>query len=346
MNKFKNISGAFFITVLVAVLYFCFVLFKPFFGAIVLAGGLVVSSYPIFEWFLKKTNQRRSVSAFFTTFVMFLIGILPLLFFFVYVSSAFIDAYGQFSQYIAGGGLDSLNQQLQALPVASEFGAELDTYLLEIAGKLNTYLLSGLAALFKGTTSFLTQLFIMILTMFFLYRDGEGMMKKVMKLTPLDDKYDAALFRDFRAVSYSAIVSSIVTGAVQGVLGSIAFYFVGVPALLLGTAMVFASFIPFVGGALIWWPVVIYLVATGQFGAALFMMLWGVFVISLSDNLLRPYLMQGDTDMHPMILFLAIFGGITVFGFLGIIYGPLIVSVALTLLKMYETEYNGILEKC
>jgi predicted PurR-regulated permease PerM len=113
--------------------------------------------------------------------------------------------------------------------------------------------------------------------------------------------------------------------------------------LALATAI--ASVIPFVGTLLVWAPLVLYYIIIGVWWKAIFMLLWGMIVIGLVDNVMRPWLMKGRTNIHPMILFFGILGGIMTFNFWGIIYGPLIISIGLTLLHIYSLEYSSMIDE-
>jgi predicted PurR-regulated permease PerM len=109
--------------------------------------------------------------------------------------------------------------------------------------------------------------------------------------------------------------------------------------------MAVLALLPYVGTALVWVPIGIYLLAVGQVWQGIFLLLWGLLVISTIDNLLRPFLMKGKTEVHPIFIFFSILGGIALFGFWGIIFGPLIIAVAVTLLDIYEEEFKEVLER-
>lgn len=345
MSVIKNISGLFFMASLIVVLYFVYVLFGPFWDVIFIAAAIVVSFYSWYEWLLKKLNGNAGISAALVCCAITCIVIVPLLLFLVYLSQSSLGALDSATRWIASG---QIKEQVEGVRTQlGGFGSienlDLNSYISDGLVLLNNLILSGLKSLARGTAELLSDLFLIILTMFFLFRDGKKLLQKIMKLTPLYDKYDREIFEQFKDVSYSAIVSTIITGIVQGITVAIALAIVGVPVLLLGIATVFASFIPFIGTFLVWGPVVLFLTFQGLYWQAVFMLLWGVFIVGVIDNLLRPYLMKGKTRIHPMILFFAIFGGLSLFGFWGIVFGPLIVAIALTLLHMYEMEYDTIL---
>jgi len=170
-------------------------------------------------------------------------------------------------------------------------------------------------------------------------------MGRIMHLTPLPNKYDREIFKKFRDVSYSVIVSTFITAIVQGSVGAIGFIIVGVPAFFAGVAMALFALVPYIGAAIIWLPTAIYLLVVGQTWQGIFLLVWGFGVVSVIDNLLRPYLIRGRAEVHPLIIFFSILGGIIAFGFWGMIIGPIIVAITFTLLHIYELEYGDVLEK-
>jgi predicted PurR-regulated permease PerM len=141
------------------------------------------------------------------------------------------------------------------------------------------------------------------------------------------------------------VLGSLVTAIVQGILGGLAYAIIGLPALFLAVATSIAALIPFVGTTLVWGPIMIILAVAGKWGSALFMLLWGTLLIGLSDNIIRTKVIESKSQIHPLLVFFSIFGGIALWGFLGIIFGPLVLAIILTVLHIYELEYDHILEK-
>ena len=230
----------------------------------------------------------------------------------------------------------------------------MDTYLLAkfdivkewiMSGAINDIVISNSKNILAGTASTIVSVLIVIFCMFFFFIDGEKMLKKIRYWTPISNKYDRALFQKFRDVSYSTIFSTFVTAIAQGIIGAIGFLIVGFPIFFASIAMAFASIIPYVGTALIWVPVSLFLLITGQIWQGIFMLIWGAVVVGNSDNILRAYLIKDKAEVHPLFVFFSIMGGLSLFGFWGIVYGPLIISLAVTIMHIYEMEYKDILEE-
>jgi len=343
MSDIKNLNGIFFFGVLGLVIYLCYLIFQPFLTYIFIAGAVSVTFYRPYKKLLGMLNGRKNLAAGLTCLGILLMVVVPMITFIGYLSKSSIDAYtslsGSIVTEVPHGLTEIVGENFQNLDIETFVQEQFGT----IVTNFNKWLVGSVTAIVQGATEVVTGLLIVMMTTFFLLRDGKRLFEWVIHLTPLADEYDREIFNKFREVSYSALVSTVVTGVAQGIVAGVAYIIVGVPFLLLTFATIFASFIPFVGASLVWGPIVIYLLLTQMWWQAAFLTAWGVIVVGLVDNLMRPLLMQGKTQVHPMILFFAIFGGIVFFGFWGIIFGPLIISIALTLLHIYEIEYCGAL---
>ena len=185
----------------------------------------------------------------------------------------------------------------------------------------------------------------MLFVLFFLLRDHAKIVDTLHWVLPLSRSQEEALLTEAKMVARSAVLGSVLTAIAQGIAGGIAMAIVGFPGLFWGTMMAFASFIPAVGTALIWLPASLYLILTGDWGWGLFLAGWGVVVVGSIDNVLRPILMQGSSNMSTLLIFLSLIGGIQLFGLIGVIYGPIIFALTLVLLRIYTIEFKDFLEK-
>jgi len=190
----------------------------------------------------------------------------------------------------------------------------------------------------RGAAGVLLSFCLMLFVMFYCLRDGAKMLDYLARLSPLSSQQEQLLLARVQAVSRSAIMGTLVTGVAQGGLAMIAFAVAGIPWLLWGVMLGFASFIPLVGTALIWVPCVAYLLVMGKVAMAIGLALWCLVVVGLVDNLLRPWLMQGQTGMASVVLFFAILGGIKLFGLPGVIYGPLVIGLCTAVFYILELE--------
>lgn len=166
-------------------------------------------------------------------------------------------------------------------------------------------------------------------------------MKKIMYLSPLRDSHEKLLVEKFISISRATMKGTLVVGLVQGSIGGITFALVGVPsAIAWGIVMVFLSLIPMFGTSLVWFPAGIIMLLIGNVWQGVVILAVGFGVISIIDNFLRPELVGKDTQMHPLVVFFATLGGISLLGFLGFIMGPIIVALFLTLWNIYAVEFK------
>ncbi len=354
MKELKSLPTYFLLLLLGIALYFGYLIFKPYFAVIIMAAIFALIFHPFYNWLEKKLKGRSSVAAFLTVFLFILIVVIPLINFIALLVSESINSYPLLEETFSEGNLNSTFEMIvqktkdfQAVfPFFDTATFDPKSILLDVSNSLTSFIVKNANVVIAGTTNFFISLFFMLITMYYLLKDGDVFMDRVMKLTPLPNKYDKKLFEKFREVSKSTVLSSLVTALVQGVLGGIAYAIVGLPAtLFLAVATSISSLIPFVGTTLVWVPIAVVLLVSGHPFAALFITIWGIGVIGLSDNIIRTKLIQSRSNIHPLLVFFSIFSGIGLWGFLGIIFGPLVLAIILTVLHIYELEYDHILEK-
>jgi len=186
-----------------------------------------------------------------------------------------------------------------------------------------------------GAVGFIVEVFFVIFTMYYLFRDGERLRAAAYDIMPLsDDKAHEILNRTGEVIGAS-VYGVLVIAVVQGVLGGLAFWVLGLPSpLLWGVVMIFLSMIPMLGAFIVWVPAAIYLVLMGDWGKAIMLAVWGALVIGSVDNFLRPKLVGERTRLHELLVFFSVLGGLQVFGVLGIVLGPVIVAITIALLDV------------
>jgi predicted PurR-regulated permease PerM len=176
--------------------------------------------------------------------------------------------------------------------------------------------------------------------LFFLFRDGDAIMRGLIRALPMGDAREERLFRKFAEVSRATVKGTLVVAMVQGALGGLMFALVGIPAAVFwGVAMGVLSLLPAIGAALVWLPAAVFLFATGAIWQGLVVVVGGTFVIGLVDNLLRPILIGRETKMPDYLVLLATLGGLTAFGLAGFVAGPIIAALFLVMWEMFAEEY-------
>jgi predicted PurR-regulated permease PerM len=347
-EKQKNlISKVFLMVLLVGVVYLSYLLFEPFLVEILTAAMLASIFYRPYKWMSGFFGGREKVASLVMCILISLLVIVPAINLIIIAGQKSISAYNDFNQYLNQEGINFITEsyvvnKLEFLDI-KDLGVE--GVLTDVAKKASNWLVDGATSAAKGTTNFLISLVIIIFTMFFFFVDGERMLKKLMRWAPLPDSYVLEIFHKFRDVSYSSVLATFVTAIVQGLVGALGFIIVGVPAFFAGILIGFLSLLPYVGSGLIWFPVAVYLLIVGQIWEGIFLLIWGSVVVSLIDNLIRGYTISGKSQVHPIFIIFSILGGISLFGFWGVIIGPLVISLAITILHIYEMEYKEVLER-
>ena len=341
----KNFNVYFFLFTLVCISILAVFIFKPFFIAIALAAILAVVFQKPFNFFLRITGNRQRISAFIISFLGIIIfgalffGVISLVV--KEVSVLYHNLYNQ--NYI-----DSLVQGVNSNPILKSLGAD-NLINKETIGKSISDLSQGAFSILQKTyesiANFILLGIVMFFTLYYFLIDGKELVRKAMYISPLRDTHEKMLIDKFISMSSATLKGSLITGIVQGIAGGLLFAAVGIPsAVIWGIVMMFFSLIPMFGTSLIWLPAGIIMLFWNIWQGVVILVV-GVSVVSVIDNLLRPKLVGKDSQMNPLLVFFAMLGGINIFGFLGFIIGPIIVALALTLWDIYAVEFKSQLKK-
>jgi len=216
----------------------------------------------------------------------------------------------------------------------------------EVVGGITNYIFVHLKELTQNTIGLIVKMAIMLYTLFFFIRDGEKFLRMAMRLSNLGMGRESFLYERFIVTARSTLKVTLIIGGIQGILGGLIFIATNVEgALIWGLLMILTAIIPVLGCSIIWAPAGVLMLLTGHIWEGVLILAAGVLVISTVDNLLRPILIGKDVEMHPLLIFLSMLGGIVLFGFSGFVIGPIIISLFLSLLQMYEEFYRQAPEK-
>ena len=334
--SYRLLQDKTFLVLLIAVsLAFAWILW-PFFGVIFWATVLAILFAPLHRRFLKTTRQRDTLAALATTLAIVFIVILPAA---IVMALLITEGVGVYTR-IQSGELDFaryFEQILAALPAWAS--GQLDrvgiTSLADVQARLSAGLtkaiqfLAGQAmSVGQNAAEFVVNFFIMLYLLFFFLRDGRAIAVKLQTALPLDDDLQVNLARKFTTVIRATIKGNIVVAIVQGALGGFIFWMLDVHApVFWAVVMMFLSLLPAVGTALVWGPVALYLLVTGAVWQGVVLIAYGVLVIGLVDNVLRPLLVGKDTKMPDWIVLISTLGGMVIFGFNGFVIGPVIAAM-------------------
>ncbi len=216
----------------------------------------------------------------------------------------------------------------------------------EVVGGITNYIFVHLKELTQNTIGLIVKMAIMLYTLFFFIRDGEKFLRMAMRLSNLGMGRESFLYERFIVTARSTLKVTLIIGGIQGILGGLIFIATNVEgALIWGLLMILTAIIPVLGCSIIWAPAGVLMLLTGHIWEGVLILAVGVLVISTVDNLLRPILIGKDVEMHPLLIFLSMLGGIVLFGFSGFVIGPIITSLFLSILQMYEEFYRQDPEK-
>ncbi len=341
----------FFLGVFVFSLYLLFLIFQPFMHTLIFACVLTALSYPLYVFFLKFTGRRRPIASFLVLTLLVFLVFLPIYFFIAGLVPQAKYSIGIIYTWLADPeSADVINASIQpVLDTLHGYFPDLDLASVDVRKELTSALGSmenmlGFGRVVLGNTfKLLLHLLLMLLVMFFLLMDGAELIRKLEYYCPLKPRQTGVIMDSIRQISKAVLVGGFVIAILQGTAGGIAFAIVGFPAFFWGTVMAIASFIPLVGTWVVWLPAALILFFDGSVKSAIFIVIWGIVVIGGIDNILRPILMRGAAKVPIIFIFLALFGGLNVFGMLGLLYGPLILSFAAVMLTIYGEEYQVIL---
>ncbi|WP_051243009.1 AI-2E family transporter [Azohydromonas australica] len=308
----------------------------PYYTAVFWAVVTAILFAPVQRRIRVNLKGRSNVAALLTLLIVLVIVILPM----AVVGSMLVQEALGVMQRIQSGDINFTRyaEQIYAALPAWLTGL-LDRFgLADLAGlkaRVGEQLTTGTQALAaralsvgQDTFNFLITFGVMLYLLFFLLRDGNGLAARVRKAIPLNEEDKRELLARFATVIRATVKGNIVVAVVQGSLGSLAFWFLGIHgALLWGVVMAVLSLLPAVGAALVWAPVAVYLMVTGALWKGVALVAWGVLVIGLVDNVLRPILVGKDTKMPDYLVLISTLGGIAVFGLNGFVLGPVIAAL-------------------
>jgi len=331
----------FFSILLAVALALSFFILRPYLGALFVALVFYIALKPIYNFLLKIFGGRANLASLVVVVAVVLAIIAPLVFF---GFALFDDAANLYFKLANGIERDSYIIKISTL-VEKYAKVLTPDATLDVEGYIKNSLalvVDHLGLFFSSLVEVLISAVIMLFALFFLLRDGQKFKKEVFGLSPLADNYDQDIF-DFVERAVNAVVhGSLVVGLVQGILVGIGFTVFGVPnAVLWGALAAIVSLIPTVGTAVIVIPAVIYLIIVSSPALAIGLAVWGIFVVGLSDNFLKPILMNRGVRLQPLLVLLSVLGGLAFFGPIGFIAGPVIVSLGFSLLRLYPLVLKG-----
>lgn len=332
-------------------IFFFYRVVAPFLMPIILAAFLVVLFDPLHARIVRGMKGRRSLAAMVSSVAVILLLLIPAGVVITLIVLQVIELVQVARDLLGPGGVPELlrgevPEALEPLVNRIErFVDELEAIGVapQVQDALNAaaaWLTAQLAGFVPRTASLFLHAFMMVVALYYFFRDGPRILEELSQVTPMERRYEEEFYREFRDVAYAMFYVNLMLALVQGTVGAIGFAIIGMPQVLVWAALLgMFSLLPVIGPWLIWLPVAIVLFITGRWVSGLFLFVYGALVISSIDNVLRPILAKGRIRLHPLLVFVTIFGGIVAFGFVGVLLGPLIGSLFTAMIGIWKRDF-------
>jgi len=298
----------------------------------VLAGILTYTLFPIYQ-FLNRRTRTAGIAAGVVILLALVVMIIPT----VYLVSELVD---QVKGTYTTLQTDSLQQVGDYLNSLTNLNVDFQEMLSSMLDQVRQSIV-GLAPNILGSISeLLLGLFIMFFVMFYGLREGQAFMTYLKELLPLEIGLKDSLFHEMRTVTQAVLYGQVLTAVIQGALGGLGLLVCGVPnALFWSAIMMITAFVPVLGTPLIWVPAGVGLMMDGSMTKGILLLVYGATIVMNIDNFLRPKLVSGRSNVHPVLILIGVLGGLRVFGFIGMLIGPLVLAILVALIKFYEQNY-------
>jgi predicted PurR-regulated permease PerM len=333
-------------------IYLLYQILSPFLTSIIWAILLAMVFYPLFQKLQRLLKKKEVFSALIMTLLVLIVIVLPFSLLLASLANEMVDVYHRVEELIKTGQLQVYLERIKEIPILKWILSRLSQHidfsqmdplplLLKNLQKISTIIFNQTTTLLKGFSTVIAGFFFTLLSLYYLFKDGSHFFGRLKEIVPLPSKERDLLIQRFKDMIYATIYGGILIAMIQGLLGGLSFWVLGLPSpIFWGTVMAFLSFIPIGGTALIWAPAAIVLLIGGAIWKGFILLGVGVFIISMVDNFLRPFFISSRTNIHPLLLFFAVLGGVQAFGLIGLVVGPLIATLFLTMIEIYIQGTN------
>jgi len=335
MNLSRVVEYVFFFGLLALAGYMVWLITAPFLSVLALSAIIVTICRPLYVRIEKiSPRKNKTIAALVTTTIVLLLIILPI----ILLSSLVVREMVSFYQEISSSQDFQLQKSIDVLQAKVQVffpGFHLD--LREQIKASGEWLAGNIGAIFAGTVSTIFVFLISIIGSFYFFRDGKELMQLLIKVSPLPDHEDEIIFERMARAVRAVATGTLLLALIQGTLVALGFTIFGVEhSILWGSLASLGALMPGIGTTIVTVPAIIYLFATGSTVSAVGLLIWSAFIVGLVDNIVGPYLIGRKNNMHPFIILISVLGGISLFGPIGFIVGPVIVTLFLVLLEIYD----------
>ena len=347
----KSFVSKVFLVVLIGVLILLLRLFWAYISAIILALLIASAFYPLYGWVKKLLKGEERGASMLMTIFIFLVLVIPVGGFVGTLSNEAFDFYRRsrdavtllkIQQILEGDSIWAQRirkvGELTGIEVNPETIEELAT---DLGRNVGLFLSKQLRSMASNLLNFLIHFFIMMLVVYYIFRDGERLKNYISELLPFPIEQQELVVSKFREMARAVIVGNGLNGIIQGIIGGFGFFFFGLGSpFLWGTLIGFMAFLPFIGASIVYVPAFIILILQDQTGTAIGFLVYNGAYSIIMEYLFKPRMIGKGMRMNALLVFIGILGGIKLFGILGIIYGPLIMTIFITLAELYRLEYK------
>lgn len=334
MDVNRIVEYTFFFMLLALAGWLVWLVLSPFLPALALAAAAVIICYPVYERILRYTpRHNKSLASALSTLVVLILIIIPVL----YVSSVVVSEAVSFYRNIIEADEFFLTRYLGDLE--SFMQTQMPGFELNLTDQFRQgaqWFVGNLGAIFAGTATTLFMLLLSIVGMFYLFRDGWEFTRWLVRVSPLPDMEDEVILSRLALAVRSVVTGVVLVSIIQGVAAAVGFSLFGIDrAILWASIAAIAALLPGIGTMVIMVPAIIYLFVIGNVLNAIGLLIWAAFAVVLIDNFVGPYLMSRGNKLHPFLILLSVLGGIAMFGPIGFVIGPVLVSLFMVLLELY-----------
>lgn len=315
--------------------YLCYLLVVPFIPALTWALAIAVVAYPVHEWMQRRLKNRSLVAALAVVIVTVTI-LAPAVFVVHQVTNDAAESARNVKTFLSEGRWREVVERNALLASAAEW-LDRQVDIKEQVERASEGLVGGAKKVISGSIALVTGLLITLFLLFYFFRDTEAILGSLRRGFPLSPRENEKLFTNVRDTIYAIVYGTLLLALIQGALGGLMFWLLGLPSpLLWGAVMALLAVLPLLGAAIVWIPAAIYLLVEGSWEKALILTAWGGIVVALIDNLLYPLIVKNRLRLHTVPVFMAVIGGLMVFGTAGIVLGPVALAMSVVLADVWR----------
>jgi predicted PurR-regulated permease PerM len=347
----EQLFAAFFFAVFLFLLYQLYLFVAAFFAPLVWAAILALAFYPLTNRLVARFRGRRGLAALVLVLGVTLVVVLPSFLLGSLLVREATAAYSRLQVAVQEGELARLVEHLRDSrlgglwlrvgPLFDQLSIDLSDLLLRATNWVSDQIVGQATALARNVLLSVVNFVLMLVALFFFFRDGEAMAARVRDLLPMEPVHKEAIAARLYATHTAVVQSMLVTAVTQGVLAGLGYWMSGLSfSVFLGFVTGLASFLPLAGPAFVWSGSALYLALTGHLGRAVGLAVWGVLAVSTADNWIKPLFIGGRAKLPTFPLLISILGGLSVYGFLGVFLGPVVLAILFTFVDIYRVQYR------